>query len=421
MNILAYALHLGIAGHGPIGGGFVRFIEILRRAKNHGVNYVVIENKPSFKKLYHLEYEAYEIETRVSKSHHISLLTLLIKAVNLGVKRCQQGDIDLIVSPLDQVFNVFPAYFTSKLTGIPWTVVLQGVPVYWHLLGESTCQKSTSKFRDIYSFFKREAQKRGTTTNPIIASMAYWMMYKIIRSTIVLSVNQSITEDLSIIDKKLKVITCEHGNAIDFQRIIKVSSSNAKQYDIIFPSLSPYKGIFHVLEALAFIVKEVPKVRIAICGIGTKYTIEKVKEKLKDKRFDTNLTFPYGIGKGPSTQEDLWSLMKKAKIMLYPTMAESWCLIIGEALACGLPVITYDIRPIRYIYGSCPAVIRVPVGNIKELAAKTIELLKNEELCQNLSCVAVKFAEQNFSWDEVVKDEKKAYLTVMKALKYAYS
>jgi glycosyltransferase involved in cell wall biosynthesis len=114
------------------------------------------------------------------------------------------------------------------------------------------------------------------------------------------------------------------------------------------------------------------------------------------------------------TQRNLWKEMKRSKIFLYPSRKDVWSLVIGEALACGLPVIAYDLPGIKYAYGDCPAVCLQNVGDVEGAAKTMIRLLSDDSLLRNLSHKARQYAE-NHSWTHVVELERKAYLAILES------
>ena len=77
--------------------------------------------------------------------------------------------------------------------------------------------------------------------------------------------------------------------------------------------------------------------------------------------------------------------------------------MILEALSCGVPVVCYDLPPIREVYDT-PAVVRCPVGDIGCVARKVLEILDNPSLGNKLSEKAISFS-KNFSWDNSISKE----------------
>jgi len=403
MKILVLALHFGVSGY--IGGGWVRFVELLRRSEKYDIHYVLIEPKPLFKTKYHrLDYEVEELNVQKS------VFKLMIELILVGLKRARRHDIDLILSPVENCYSVLPAFILSKLTAIPWTATLQLAPLYGYLVNKNV-KTYTSSFRDIYRFLKLEAVRRATPVSPVIAALIYWITYKAMRSPLMLTSSPTVSEDLKIIDKKIKTLTCFPGYAIDYERISSIPQQD-KKFDLLFTSLSPLKGLFDVINSLTLMVRKRPETKLAIIGSGSKYIVEQLTEMISARKLFSNVVFPYGVGKGAGLEE-IWKLMGQSKVLIHPSRVESWSLTIGEALTLGLPVITYDIKPIRLAYKNCPAVFRVPVGNHHDIAEVTLKLLEDKDLYRRVSEAALEYMKHYYSWDDVIKAEKEAYMKIL--------
>lgn len=69
---------------------------------------------------------------------------------------------------------------------------------------------------------------------------------------------------------------------------------------------------------------------------------------------------------GRCSDVKLYSLLKSSKVFIFPSFFEGWGIVVAEALACGLPVVAYDIPAIRENFGSCKNVFLMPIGDIAE-------------------------------------------------------
>jgi glycosyltransferase involved in cell wall biosynthesis len=125
----------------------------------------------------------------------------------------------------------------------------------------------------------------------------------------------------------------------------------------------------------------------------------------------------YGLNKnivflGPQDKISLIDLVSSSKLTIYPSTLDAFSLVILESLACGTPVIAYDILAVNYIFNNCKAVLRCPVNNIPVMASNVMFLLENECLRNRLSKEAEKYA-SSFDWKEVIRAEKEAYFEVI--------
>ncbi len=406
MDILVILPHSKPSGF--IGGALVRTLEIIKRAKAHDINYIILENKPSFKKAFNLKCKSYEIDVYDANSI-FAYTKMLIEFTRKGLEICKNENIDLIYSPLETPFSIFPAYCISKITKIPWTTMLHSVPGYWYVTGDM--KNYTTRFIDIYKHLKVHPQ--FFRENTFLASISRWLIYKLLRDTTSLTVSRSTSKIISRVDKDIKTLTVVPGNGIDLDAISAVKSQN-KLFDAMFFSVMiPEKGIFDVIDIWSQVVKKMGSKKLVMIGKGYKGTIGSLKMKIKERGLEKDVVFPYNPFDGVPKREEVWSLMKQSRILIYPSKVDSWSLIVGEALACGLPVIAYDIPPNRYAYGDCESVFMFPMKNLSGMTSKTIELIQNKSLL--MKCVRKsKLYARRQSWEKVVLAEKKVYESLIK-------
>ncbi len=84
-------------------------------------------------------------------------------------------------------------------------------------------------------------------------------------------------------------------------------------------------------------------------------------------------------------KEDLYRYYQKADLFVLPTREDIWGLVINEAMACGLPVVSTDrcIAAMELLGDGAGGLI-VPVGDSEALAAAIGRLLGDDELRQRM-------------------------------------
>jgi glycosyltransferase involved in cell wall biosynthesis len=95
--------------------------------------------------------------------------------------------------------------------------------------------------------------------------------------------------------------------------------------------------------------------------------------------------------------------MKASRIFVFPSIFEGWGLAVAEALACGLPVVCYDIPALREIFGKCKSVFFIPIGDIERFAA-TVEKILGENRFHELAVTSKEFVKL-FSWEKVALND----------------
>jgi glycosyltransferase involved in cell wall biosynthesis len=81
--------------------------------------------------------------------------------------------------------------------------------------------------------------------------------------------------------------------------------------------------------------------------------------------------------------EDKFGLLNALDIFLYPTSRETYCVSIAEAMACGLPVVTYRESAMPEVVGDAGMLGRV--GDIDALADNVVSLIESVEKRRSLS------------------------------------
>jgi N-acetyl-alpha-D-glucosaminyl L-malate synthase BshA len=114
-------------------------------------------------------------------------------------------------------------------------------------------------------------------------------------------------------------------------------------------------------------------------------------------------------------QDRVEELLATADVFLLPSELESFGLSALEAMACGVPVVGSDA-------GGLPEVVRhtetgflLPVGDIEGMAARTLEILKDEEHRRCLGQAGRRRASALFDADRVVSAYEEYYEQVLGA------
>lgn len=156
--------------------------------------------------------------------------------------------------------------------------------------------------------------------------------------------------------------------------------------------LKKYKGLEYLIMAMREVVKETPDAKLFIVGKGD-YVDELVS--LTDKLGLRNVVRFCGY----VSEERKVELMRKAHVIVVPSIKEGWGIPVIEAAACGTLAIGTDTTGLRDSIINGKTGFLVPYGEPKILAKKIVEVLKNDDLRDKLSKHAIRWA-RNFGWDE---------------------
>lgn len=140
-------------------------------------------------------------------------------------------------------------------------------------------------------------------------------------------------------NKKIKVVA----NCVDLEEIYKkISSANAsKSKTILFLSrVHVKKGINFLIEAAAELKDELKGWTIKIAGECEDDYINELKALATKLGVTDMVQFLGGV-----YDDEKWKLYKEASLFVLPTHSENFGIVVAEALACEVPVITTKGTP----------------------------------------------------------------------------
>lgn len=151
----------------------------------------------------------------------------------------------------------------------------------------------------------------------------------------IVSVSDHTTNDLkSILGVKKPIFTIPNGIDFDFIQKSKPSEENS---DVIFAGrLLGNKNIGVLLEAIEILKKRGINLNVFIVGDGPEMNL--LKSKTSDLKINDSVKF-FGF---LENHKDVYGLMKSSKIFVLPSTREGFGIVVVEANASGLPVITID-------------------------------------------------------------------------------
>jgi len=152
------------------------------------------------------------------------------------------------------------------------------------------------------------------------------------------------------------------------------------------------KGVMDIIEVAKIVIKKRPDVKFVLIGDGP--LRKEIVKIIKSQFFRKNI---FLLGRVP--YEKIPLMLPKASIYILPSYMEGMPYALLEAMACGLPIIAYDIPQIREMIRG--AGVLVKKGDVRGLANAILYLLKNEEERQRLGKKARKIVEEYYN-DRIV-------------------
>jgi glycosyltransferase involved in cell wall biosynthesis len=404
--------------HSSLSGGYKRLYEILKRGKSEGINYVIITDSrscenavkifPDFMKILKM----YKVVKRAPQKtgtlyprlKQIYSYGRILNFALLISKVAKENGADLIVSPEEGVEGVAASYLASIFCFRPWTAIFQP---FQDLLRPSYSLGPLSPF----NILKHVSSKPSVNNLSLLSKIGFcaelFSLLKISEKTVILAVSNSVVGDFSYMNPRMRFVTITPGIGIDLSEYSTELSENFEYHGVFFARLIPEKGIFDLIEIWKFVVNKIPNAKLAICGITErKETVKKLLEKVRNYHLSNNIEFL-----GQQNRTKLIEIVTKSYLTVYPSYGDAFSLVTLESLACGTPVIAYDIPAIRHNFSKCKSVFRCPVGNKTSIADTILHVLTAMER-KTLTREAKKFS-TSYDWNSVVKAEKEAYTQVI--------
>ena len=147
--------------------------------------------------------------------------------------------------------------------------------------------------------------------------------------------------------------------------------------------IEPRKNSLKLLEAFSKVLKVYPQAQLIIAGGETLFDYEPYRLEFFEIARQNKIT----IGKslilpGVIADEDLPVLYRCANAFVFPSVKEGWGLVLLEALASGLPVITSNIPPFTEFLDERSALLINP--NSREDIADAMKTILDKQLTQKL-------------------------------------
>jgi glycosyltransferase involved in cell wall biosynthesis len=205
-------------------------------------------------------------------------------------------------------------------------------------------------FRRTQHFFKKKMYKKFWYTNPIQAAD--------IVTVISPQIEKELYDNFRVDDKKVRLIpNFLNPYFLNFRNINRPTGNK-----ILFIGDSENKNLINVIHALTGL-------NIALVIVGK--LSDAVVRKLQHAKISYESC-------SSITNEALGDLYKKCSLLLFPSLYEGFGLPIIEAQSTGLPVITSNINPMKWVAGN--GAVLVNPQSVSEIRQAVIGVFENDLL-----------------------------------------
>ncbi|OGG12554.1 hypothetical protein A3D77_04400 [Candidatus Gottesmanbacteria bacterium RIFCSPHIGHO2_02_FULL_39_11] len=285
----------------------------------------------------------------------------------------------IVYTPTEGFTNVFPAAFLKIINKdkIKWACVVHWLPplVWW---------KRRSNFFFALAFL-------------LLQRSGFFLVKRL--ADIILPVSESTAnqlKDVGIQKARYKTVLC----GVNFDKIQQFTESiNQEQYEAVcIKRLEEGKGMLDLVDIWRMVVHKIKTARLIIIGTGPLEA--EMKKKIREFKLEKNI-FLRGL---ILDQKKKFSELKKSKLFVLPSYEENWAIVIGEAMACGLPVLAYNLPELVMVWKK--NFVHIPIGDKDFFAGEIIKYLSNRNLSISQGKMGFKYVKQ-FDWKKIALQEIK--------------
>ncbi len=370
-----------------MGGAEKRFSKLLHFWSQQSIDVSVVESKPSL--LCGLEkFREHRLLSTLSLPGHRGWFSVYFEWLLWMIKGCifclgigGKENYDVIITSNNNIPNIIPGYFISRIRKIPLCVIVHHIEGLIFDNAGMARVYSTSRFRGFGRLLS------------VVRVFAVFVITTILRKAeICIAVSRSTAKILI----SFGVPRCRvhvSGNGVDIEYIDSFPAPQEKIYDAVFVGrISKEKGVYDLIDVWFTITGKKKDAKLVIIGSGPE--LHNIRETVRKRKLVDNVEV-----KGPCTDSEMYRLIKSSRLFIFPSLFEGWGLAVAEALACGLPVICYDIPSLREVFGKCKSVFFTPIKDLDALQLAIINLLERKDF-QDLAIDAKSYVEK-FSWKDI--------------------
>ena len=193
---------------------------------------------------------------------------------------------------------------------------------------------------------------------------------------------------------KNKIIVIRGGvdikEAREYLNSNKVVPVKKRKYDAVFVGRFHYqKGVLELIDIWKLVCNKKPEAKLAMIGIGP--LENEIKDKIERLELENNIDL-LGFKDG----KDKYEVFKQSKIVVHPATYDSGGMAACEAMAWGLPGVSFDLEALKTYYQK--GMIKTPCYDLGAFAENVIKLLEDKEVYEKTREDAIAWA-KDWDWD----------------------
>jgi glycosyltransferase involved in cell wall biosynthesis len=387
----------------PYGGSERRFVNVAKELRKYGIEFDVIETCPSLSLYLKTDYNSYCVKLFSRNALYIDIIEWILRGFKKSwylMRNKERLRYEFVYVANNNLYNLLLGYLVGRLYSLPLIVVVHHLR--W-IDYEYSRQREQGVLFSAYRKMRREGVGR---LHALVQAFGAIFEASLLRKfDYYIAVSYSAAKELMMLALPNEKIFVS-GNGISFSNLNSFNFRE-KKYDAVYVGrFDEGKGVYELIRIWKEVTKSLPEAKLLMLGSGML------------RREATNLVEKLGLSlnvfmPGFVPEKILYQLLCGSKIFVTASRTEGFSLAVAEALACGVPVVCYDIPALRENYGKCPSVFLVPRGDSETFARRVVDLLSLEPQKYRILSEISRTCVRCFDWSLVAKRE---FLAISKAL-----
>ncbi|RLF22096.1 MAG: hypothetical protein DRN15_00065 [Thermoprotei archaeon] len=233
-----------------------------------------------------------------------------------------------------------------------------------------------------------------------VASLEDYILKKVYSKIPTIAASRSTALELKRLGFR-QVYVAEPG--INKELLYKKRSPYVSNVIVYLGRLVRYKRIEDAIKVLYIVRKRISNVRLYVMGrlCDLKY-LSFLKHLARRLGLSSHVKFLLNV-----SEKEKVEVLRRAMLMIIPSVKEGWCISVIEANALGIPVVAYDVPGLRDSIVNGVTGITVPFAQVSLMADAVTKLLTDTEVYEQMSINCKEWA-SNFTWDRTAEKFRKA-------------